>query len=192
MGEGHVVWWDKNRAFWSKLHSPCLEEEEGWVEPQENHPNREAWRWKHHSLGMLFCKGDRTTAPYWGEDRWGHVSRDLGQQPPSLSKGIPPCIGQKWMACLWHRTNYIHIVQYHPIRRWFMQSDGLAVIVAPFHRSLCWLHHVHFVMFFHYIIILQVHVHLQYVSMCIYHMKFDLAQKCKIDWSDEHRMAEQW
>ena len=32
MGDGHVVWWDKNRAFWSKLHSPCLEEEEGWVQ----------------------------------------------------------------------------------------------------------------------------------------------------------------
>jgi len=22
------------------------------------------WRWKHHSLGILFCKGDRATAPY--------------------------------------------------------------------------------------------------------------------------------
>ena len=56
---------------------------------------------------------------------------------------------------------------------WWTQ-DGLAVIVATFQRSLCWFHHVHLVMFFHYRIILQMHVHLQYVSMCIYHMKFDM------------------
>ena len=37
---------------------------------------------------MLCCKGDWTTAPYWGEDGWGHVSRDLVQQLPSLSKSI--------------------------------------------------------------------------------------------------------
>ena len=77
-----------NMAFWSKFRSPCLEEEEGRVQPQEHHPNREEWRWIHHSLGMLFCKGDRTTAPSWGEDGWGQVSQNLGQQPPSLSKSI--------------------------------------------------------------------------------------------------------
>ncbi len=87
MGEGHVVRWDQNRTFWYKLHSLCLEEE-GWVQSQEHHPNREAWGWKHHALEVLFCKVDRTTAPYWGEDEWGHVSRDCGQQPPSLSKSI--------------------------------------------------------------------------------------------------------
>ncbi len=60
----------------------------GWVQSQEHHPNHEVWVWKHHALGVLFSKGDRTTAPYWGEDGWGHVSRDFGQQPPSLSKSI--------------------------------------------------------------------------------------------------------
>lgn len=58
MVEGQVVWWDKSRAFWSKLHSLCLEEEEVWVQSQEHH-HREVWRWKHHSLGILLCKGDR-------------------------------------------------------------------------------------------------------------------------------------
>ncbi len=43
---------------------PCLEEEEGLVQSQEHHPNREVCGWKHHALGVLFCKGDRTTAPY--------------------------------------------------------------------------------------------------------------------------------
>ncbi len=79
MGGGHVVRWDQNITFWCKLHSPCLEEE-GWVQSQEHHPNC--------ALGVLFCKGDRTTAPYWGEDGWGHVSRDFGQRPPSLSMSI--------------------------------------------------------------------------------------------------------
>ncbi len=80
MREGHVVRWDQNITIWYKLLSPCLEEER-WVQSQEHHPNREAWGWKHHTLGVLFCKGDRTTAPYWGEDGWGYVSRDFGQQP---------------------------------------------------------------------------------------------------------------
>ena len=29
-----------------------------------SHSNCEAWGWKHHTLGVLFCKGDGTTAPY--------------------------------------------------------------------------------------------------------------------------------
>ncbi len=57
MEEGHVVRGDQNRTFWYKLHSPCLEEEEGWVQSQEHHPNREAWGWKHHALGVLSAKG---------------------------------------------------------------------------------------------------------------------------------------
>ncbi len=88
MREGHVVRWDQNITFWYKLHSPCLEKKEGWVQSQEHHPYCEAWGWKDHVLGVLFCKGDRTTAPYWGEDGWGHVSRYFGQQPLSLSKSI--------------------------------------------------------------------------------------------------------
>ena len=32
--------------------------------PKNTIPTLEAWRWKRHSLGMFFCKGDRTTAPY--------------------------------------------------------------------------------------------------------------------------------
>ncbi len=39
------------------LHSLCLEEEEGWVQSQEHHPNLEAWGWKHHALGVLSAKG---------------------------------------------------------------------------------------------------------------------------------------
>ncbi len=42
----------------------------------------------HHALGVLFSKGDRTTAPYWGEDGWAMYHFDFGQQPPSLSKSI--------------------------------------------------------------------------------------------------------
>ncbi len=84
-----TIWMIQRRhgkgTFWYKLHSPCLEEEDGWVQSLEHHPNREAWGWKYHALGVLFCKGDRTTAPYWGEDGWGHESREFGQQPPSLS-----------------------------------------------------------------------------------------------------------
>ncbi len=56
MGEGHVVRWDQNITFWYKLHSPCLEEE-GWVQSQEHHPNREAWGWKIMLWGCFSAKG---------------------------------------------------------------------------------------------------------------------------------------
>ncbi len=104
MGEGHVVRWDQNITFWYKLHSPCLEEE-GWIQSQEHHPNREAWGWKHHALGVLFCKGDRTTAPYWGEDGWGHVSRDFGQNHLSLGMSTEDGSWLGLPAWLWPQTN---------------------------------------------------------------------------------------
>ncbi len=54
-----VMWSDETKIELFGINStpPCLEEEEGWVQSQEHHPNREAWGWKHHALGVLFCKG---------------------------------------------------------------------------------------------------------------------------------------
>ncbi len=60
MGEGHVVRWDQNRTFWNKLHSPCLEGEEGWVQSLDHHPNREAWGWKHHGASLERGQDDCT------------------------------------------------------------------------------------------------------------------------------------
>ncbi len=57
MGEGHVVRWDQNITFWYKLHSPCLEEEEGWVQSQEHHPNHEAWGGNIMLWGCFSAKG---------------------------------------------------------------------------------------------------------------------------------------
>ncbi len=88
MEEGHVVRWDQNIKFWYKLHSPCLEEERR----MSTIPRTPSQPWsmgvETSCFGGAFCKGDRTTAPYWGEDGWGNVSWDFGQQPPSLSKSI--------------------------------------------------------------------------------------------------------
>ncbi len=39
----------------------CLEEKECWVASKEHHTYCEAWGWKHHALGLFFCKGTRTT-----------------------------------------------------------------------------------------------------------------------------------
>ncbi len=38
LGECVVVRWDQNRALWHQLNSPCLEEEECCLWPQEHHP----------------------------------------------------------------------------------------------------------------------------------------------------------
>ncbi len=56
-------------------------------------------------FGVLFCKGDRTTAPYWGEDGWGQVSWDFGQQPPSLSKSIEDGLWLGLPAGQWPQTH---------------------------------------------------------------------------------------
>ncbi len=49
-----VVRWDQNPALWHQLNSPCLEEEEYCLWPQEHHPHRQIWRWKHYALGVFF------------------------------------------------------------------------------------------------------------------------------------------
>ncbi len=64
-----IMWsWDQNITFWYKLLSLCLEEE-GWVQSQEHHPNREAWGWKHHALGCFSAK--RIGRLYRNEGRMG-------------------------------------------------------------------------------------------------------------------------
>ncbi len=45
LGESVVVRWDQNRALWHQLNSPCLEEEECCLWPQEHHPH------------IMFCEG---------------------------------------------------------------------------------------------------------------------------------------
>ncbi len=54
LGESVVVRWDQNPALWHQLNSPCLEEEECCLWPQEHHPHRQTWRWKHYALGVFF------------------------------------------------------------------------------------------------------------------------------------------
>ncbi len=55
LGESVVVRWDQNQALWHQLNSPCLEEEECCLWPQEHHPHHQTWRWKHYALGVFFC-----------------------------------------------------------------------------------------------------------------------------------------
>ncbi len=53
-----------------------MEEKECWVESKEHHTYCEAWGWKHHALGLFFCKVTRTTDLCKGKNEWGHVSWD--------------------------------------------------------------------------------------------------------------------
>ncbi len=91
------------------------------------HPNREAWGWKHHALGVLFSNGDRTTAPYWGEDGWGHVSQDFGQQPPSLSKSIEDGSWLSLPAWQWPQTQTKEWLRkkHFKVLEWLSQSPDL-------------------------------------------------------------------
>ncbi len=57
LGESVVVRWDQNPALWHQLNSPCLEEEECCLWPQEHHPHCQTWRWKHYALGCFSAKG---------------------------------------------------------------------------------------------------------------------------------------
>ncbi len=53
--ESVVVRWDQNQALWHQLNSPCLEEEECCLWPQEHLLHHQTWRWKHYALGVFFC-----------------------------------------------------------------------------------------------------------------------------------------
>ncbi len=78
LGESVVVRWDQNPALWHQLNSPCLEEEECCLWPQEHHPHRQTGRWKHYALGVFFCWGDMTTAPHQRNDGRRHVPSGPG------------------------------------------------------------------------------------------------------------------
>ncbi len=56
-----------------------MEEKECWVASKEHHTYCEAWGWKHHALGLFFCKGTRTTDLCKGKNEWGHVSEILSE-----------------------------------------------------------------------------------------------------------------
>ncbi len=45
---------DKTKIELFGINSPCLEEEECCLWPQEHHPHRQTWRWKHYALGVFF------------------------------------------------------------------------------------------------------------------------------------------
>ncbi len=65
LGESVVVRWDQNPNIWHQLKSPCLEEEECCLWPQEHHPHRQTWRWKHGTRKQLPCiKGTMGVAMY--------------------------------------------------------------------------------------------------------------------------------
>ncbi len=53
LGESVVVRWDQNPDLWHQLNSPSLEEEDCCLWPQEHHPHRQTWMWKHYALGGL-------------------------------------------------------------------------------------------------------------------------------------------
>ncbi len=50
-----VLWSDETKIQLFGINSPCLEEEECCLWPQEHHPHRQTWRWKHCALGVFFC-----------------------------------------------------------------------------------------------------------------------------------------
>ncbi len=61
--------------------------------------------WKHHALGLFFCKGTRTADLCKGKNEWGHVSWDFEWKPPSISKGIED---ETWLglsAWQWSQTH---------------------------------------------------------------------------------------
>ncbi len=55
LGENVVVRWDQNWSLWHQFNSPCLEEDELCLWPQEHHLQGQTWRWKHYALREFFC-----------------------------------------------------------------------------------------------------------------------------------------
>ncbi len=85
LGESVVVKWDQNRALRHQLNSPCLEEEECCLWPQEHHPHRQTWRWKHYALGCS-AKGTGQLHRIKRDDGRGHVP--LGPEPLKPARAL--------------------------------------------------------------------------------------------------------
>src|SRR4029434_5179971 len=49
-------------------------------------PSPPSWRWKHYALGLFLCQGYRTTPLHRADYGWGHVTWNIGLEPPSLSQ----------------------------------------------------------------------------------------------------------
>ncbi len=78
LGESVVVRWDQNPALWHQLNLPCLEEEECCLWPQEHHPHRQTWRWKHYALGSFSAKRTGQLHSIKGTMDGGHVPSGAG------------------------------------------------------------------------------------------------------------------
>uniref|UniRef100_A0A4W5L1Z0 RAD17 checkpoint clamp loader component n=1 Tax=Hucho hucho TaxID=62062 RepID=A0A4W5L1Z0_9TELE len=52
---------------------------------EEHHTYCEAWGWKHHALGLFFCKGTRTTDLCKGKNEWGHSRSTMGEYGSSVA-----------------------------------------------------------------------------------------------------------
>ncbi len=72
LGESVVVRWDQNPALWHQLNSPCLEEEECCLWPQEHIPTVKHGGGNITLWGVFLLRG-QTTAPHQRDDGRGIV-----------------------------------------------------------------------------------------------------------------------
>jgi hypothetical protein len=56
----------------------------GGLQAEELHPNREAWGWQHHVVGVLCCRSDWCTS----QNRWNHEGGKLCGYIESTSQDI--------------------------------------------------------------------------------------------------------
>ncbi len=70
----NVIWSDETKIELIGKNSTCRVWRRKNAELHPKNTYCEAWGWKHHALGLFFCKGTRTTDLCKGKNEWGHVS----------------------------------------------------------------------------------------------------------------------
>src|SRR4029434_5375708 len=83
------MWSDETKIKLFGINSTCRVWR-GKKAEYEDHPHRQAWRWKHYALGLFLCQGYRTTPLHRGDYGWGHVMCNIGLEPHSLIPSFPP------------------------------------------------------------------------------------------------------
>ncbi len=116
-----VLWSDETNIQLFDISSTCLEEEECSLWPQEHHPHRQTWRWKHYAFlgGVFLLRGQDNCTASKGQWTWPCTFRVKALKPARALK-----MGRGWVfqhdnvaTKEWLKKKHIKVLEW-PSQSW--------------------------------------------------------------------------